>query len=409
MLSKSARPLKLSWTRACLPMLVCAAAGVPVAAMAQSGAGGREINSFDVTPRLGASYDSNVFQLNPSRFIGDTSDELLTPAVDASLSRTIGRNRLSLNGDVGYTLHRRYSSLDQLVLTASGNGTAALTAYCVASPSLTVSKQQNNLASAGAIKNSQTLQGYDVTVACQRPVGFYPSVTAGYQSVTNSQDQLDYVNQHTFRISGGIGYALPSVGSLLLSAGETRIRQPNRDRVEGIQDGSDVFNVGLTFNRAVAPRLSFSLGARYLSVDPLRAGTRPFSGLGYSGSVNYHPSPRFSIVAAANRDVTGSGDVAVSYVVASIYSLTATYAVSPRTNISASALYSNNNYRGENPIFFPVLRGSEHIVGLNGNVTRTIGQRIHLSGFVNYSSGDANGEFYDYTRFVGGASIGLRL
>ena len=409
MLSKPGMASKLGWTRVIGRMLVCAVAGIPVAAMAQSGAGGKEVNAFDVTPRVGVSYDSNVFQLNSTRFSGDTSDEIFTPAVDASLTRTIGRNRLSLNGDVGYTLHQHYSSLDQLVITASGNGTAALTAYCLASPSLSVSKQQNNLSGVSAIKNSQTFQDYDVTLACQRPAGFYPSVTVGYQAVTNSQEQLSLFNQHTLRVNGGVGYALSSVGSLLLSAGETRIRQPNGNQIENNQNGSNVFNIGLTFNRAVAPRLSFSLSARYLSVDPLRASTQAFSGLGYSESVNYHPSPRLSLVAAANRDVTGSGDVSVSYVLASVYSLTANYVLSPHTKISASALYSDNDYRGENPIFVPVLRGKERIAGLNGSVTRTVGQRLQVSGFLNYSSGNANGDFYDYTRFVGGASMGFRL
>lgn len=383
------------------------AGGVPAVADAQ--AGGQEINSFQITPRVGITYDSNVFQLNSNRFEGSSDDVVITPAVSASLNRTIGRNSASLNVDVGYSLYDRYRSLDQLVVSGSGNGTLALTAYCLALPNASLTRQQNNLAAAAAIKNSQTLQDYSVTLACQRPFGFYPSVTVGYQSATNSQEQLELFNQNTFRASAGVGYAVPTIGSLLLSVGTTRIRQPNRNDVEGVEEGSNVFNAGLTFNRAVAPRISFSLGARYLSVDPLRAGTEDFDGIGYSASVDYHPSPRLSLILAANRDVTGSGDVAVSYVLASSYSLTSVFNISPRTTANASVQYFDRTYRGENPLFVPFLRGEESGVAINGAVSRSIGQRIQASVFASYSRVGAQGDFYDYNRVQAGASVGVRF
>lgn len=384
-----------------------AAIVVPGAASAQ--AGGQEVNSFELTPRVAVTYDSNVFQINADRFGGPRDDIVVTPAVTASFNRTIGRNSVRVNADVGYTLHDRYSNLDQLVISGSGGGSLALTSYCLAFPNATVTKQQNNLTAASAIKNSQTFQDYTVTLSCRRPFGFYPSVTVGYQTVTNSSDTINLFNQHTLRYSGGIGYAVPSIGSLLFSVGEARIRQPNRDRLDGSEDGSNVLNAGVTFSRAVAPRLSFSAGARYLSVDPLRGATRGYNGVGYSASVDYHPSPSLSLIATADRDVTGSGDVAVSYVLASTYGVTAIYTLSPRTNFRASALYFDRNYRGESPIFFPFLRGKETGVTLSASVNRTIGQRISLSAFTNYTSLGAQGNFYDYNRVQAGVSAGLRF
>lgn len=382
---------------------------VAIPATAEAQAGGQEINSFTLTPRVGISYDSNVYQLNTDRFEGSSDDVLITPAVNAAFNRTIGRNSLSLNADVGYSLHDRYRSLDQVVISGSGRGTWALTSYCLAFPNATLTRQQSNLAAAAAIRNSQTYQDYSVTVACQRPVGLYPSVTIGYQSVTNGQDQLQFLNQHTFRASAGVGYALPSVGSLLFSVGTTRIRQPNRDELEGQEDGSDVFNAGVTFNRAVAPRISFAVGARYLSVDPIRSGTQKYDGIGYDASVDYHPSPRLSLIAAASRDVTGSGDVAVSYVLATTYSLTSVLRLSPRTTATASAQYFDRSYRGEDPLFFPFLRGDESGVAVNGTVTRSIGTRIQATAFASYTMVGARGDFYDYERVQAGASVGVQF
>lgn len=395
------------WKCDCL--LIAATLTIIVPGVASAQAGGQEVNSFELTPRVSAVYDSNVFQINPDRFSGPRDDVVVTPAVTASFNRTIGRNSLRVNSDVGYTLHNRYKNLDQLVISGSGSGSLALTSYCLALPNASVTKQQNNLTAASAIKNSQTFQNYTLTLSCQRPFGLYPSATVGYQTTTNSSDTFDLFNQRTLRYSGGLGYAVPSLGSLLLSVGETRIRQPNRDELEAVEDGSNVVNVGVTFSRAVAPRISFSAGARYLSVDPLRSGTQSYSGIGYNATVDYHPSPRLSLIANADRDVTGSGDVAVSYVLASVYGITGIYTLSARTNLRASAQYFNRNYRGENPIFFSFLRGEERGMTLSGSVNRTVGQRITLNTFINYTSSGAQGTFYDYNRVQAGVSAGFRF
>lgn len=380
---------------------------VPSGVRAQ--AGGREINSFSVTPRVATIYDSNVFQLNQSRFEGERSDTVLSPALGISFDRTIGRNSLSVNGDVAYEFHRRFSSLDQINLAASGRGTLAFSAYCTIGPSGTLTKRQNNNAGAGAIKNSQSAQNYAATLSCRRPFGFFPSITASYQSVTNSQDVLSLFNQHTTSISGGVGYAVPTVGSLLLSIGTSRIRQPNQDSLGGGENGSDVSNVGLAFDRAVAPRLSFSLGGRYLSVNPLRATTQDYAGAGYDASVNYHPSPRLSLIVSAGRDVTGSGDVSVSYVLASTYGLTTAFNLSPSTNFNLAAQHFDRNFRGENPIFFPIARGSERGESISGSLGHTLAHRIQLTAFASYTRLNALSRFYDYNRFQMGVSAGTRF
>lgn len=388
-------------------ILVAALAVVVAPGMASAQAGGQEVNSFTLTPRIGIIYDSNVFQINANRPSQPRDDIIVAPAINAAFNRTIGRNSVRVNADVAYDLYNRYSNLNQVVISGTGSGSLALTAYCLAFPAATVTKQQNNLTAASSIRNSQTFQNYAVTLSCQRPFGFYPSATVSYQTVTNSDDRLNFLNQHTFRYSGGVGYAIPSIGSLLLSVGQTRIRQPNRDALDGGQDGSDVLNAGLTFSRAVAPRLSLSAGVRYLSVSPLRAGTQSFDGIGYNASVDYHPSSRLSVAFAADRDVTGSGDVAVSYVLASTYTLTGNLTLSPRTSAKASAQYFDRSYRGENPVFFSFLRGNETGVTVSASVSRSVGQRISLSAFANYTTVNAQGNFYDYNRAQAGLSAGL--
>jgi len=380
--------------------------GTPSIALAQ--AGGHEVNALTVTPRVGVVYDSNVFQLNETRFSGDRSDTIVSPAIGVSFDRTIGRNNLSVTADLGYEFHRRFKSLDQADVSVSGRGSLGVTALCAVSPSGTWTVQQNNPGT-GAVKNSQAAQNYSATLSCQRPFGLFPSITASYQSTTNSQELLSLFDQHTASVSGGIGYALPAVGTLLISVGTTSIRQPNRRSVDGAADGSDVFNLGASFDRAVAPRLSFSVGARYLSVDPLRATTQDYVGAGYNASVNYHPSPRVSLVASASRDVSGTGDVAVSYVLASNYGLTGTVNLSQLTSFNLAAQRFHRTYRGENPIFFPVARGSESGASLTGSLSHTLAHRVQLSAFATYTNLDARSDYYDYKRFQMGLSAGARF
>ena len=388
-------------------VLAIGALDMPTVASAQ--AGGQEVNAFAVAPRVGVLYDSNVFQLNDDRFSGDRSDTVLSPAIDLSFNRTIGRNSLAVNADLAYDLHRRFKALDQFNIAASGRGTLAVSAFCVASPTGSVSVQQNNRSGNGATKNSQANQVYAATLSCRRPFGLYPSISVSYQSVTNGQELLEAFDQHTLSVSGGIGYAVPTLGSVLLSVGGTRIRQPNRALLDGMEGGSNVVNAGLTIDRAVAPRLSFSASARYLSVKPLRASTQDFAGPGYNATVDFHPSRRVSVIASVSRDVTGSGDAAVSYVLSSSYGLTGAFTLSTLTSFNLSAQHFDRDYRGEDPIYFPVLRGSERGETFTASVSRSVGRRVQLSAFANYTRLDARSDFYDYRRFQLGVSAGARF
>lgn len=376
---------------------------------ASAQAGGQRVNTVTVRATVGVVHDSNVLQINKARFDADLSDTVVSPGVAASISRTVGRNSFSLAASGAYDLHRRFKFLDQVNIAGSGEGTLALTAYCVFSPTGNLTVQQTNLSGAAAIKNAQTVQDYSGTFACRRPFGFFPSITVGYRAVTNSQATQALFDQHTLSASAGIGYAVPTIGSLLVSIGETRIRQPNRSPLDGGEDGSDVFGAGLAFDRAVAPRLSFSLGARYLSVDPLRATTPGFAGAGYSARVNYHPSPRITLSASALRDIAGSGDVAVSYVLATTYGLTGGVTLSRRTSFDLSLQRFDRDYRGESLIFFPVLRGRERGDTLGGGVTYLLGTRFQLRAFLLYTDIDAQGSFYDFNRLQLGLSAGARF
>ena len=46
---------------------------------------------------------------------------------------------------------------------------------------------------------------------------------------------------------------------------------------------------------------------------------------------------------------------------------------------------------------------------LSGSVNRTVGQRITLNTFINYTSSGAQGTFYDYNRVQAGVSAGFRF
>lgn len=367
-------------------------------------------NRIEITPRAELRYDSNVFQLNDDRIAGAADDWILTPGVALTVTRSFGRHSLDLTADAGYDFHRRYTGLDQVRVNIAGTGHLAVGAVCAADPAAAVRIQQNNDAQLDTTaRNSQTVQDYAITLACQRPAGFYPSVTLARTTVDNADPLRALVDQRTHRVEGGIGYARPSVGTLLLEYGREWIRQPNRDDLAGPSDGSDVTRYAATFTRAVAPRLSFQIGGSYLEVAPRGGTLRDYASGGYDVTVDYHPSPRYALVATATRDIAGSGDVAVSYVVDSRYGLRGVARFTNRASLAIAGEYADRQYRGEDPILYPTPRVREHETSVSGDMRYDLGQLLRLGAFARYSVVDAAGALYDYDRVQGGLSVAARF
>lgn len=368
-----------------------------------------EPNHLDITPRIQLGYDSNVFQLNENRIVGPAGDWVATPGIALTFARTIGRNSVDLSGDVGYDFHRRETQFDQVRVNVAARAHAALGGVCTADPSAKVRIQQNNDAQlATATKNSQTVQDYAITLACERTVGLYPSVTLSRQTVDNGDPLRSLVNQRSNGAQGGIGYVVPSIGSLLLEYGREWIRQPNEAFAFG-PDGSNVTRYAATFTRSVAPRLSFQLGGSYLEVDPRGNGLGKYASGGYTVTVDYHPSPSYSLVATATRDITGSGDVAVSYVIAQNYGLHGTARISGRASITAGVDYGIDRYRGEDPILYPTPRVRQRTTGLSTDMRYDLGQLIQLGLYARYTIVNAVADLYDYDRVQGGLSVAARF
>lgn len=379
--------------------------------------GAAPVNRIEVAPRVALAYDSNVFQLNEDRIAGKPSDTIVTPGIGLQVSRAIGRNSVDLSADIGYDLHRRYTTLDQIRVAVSGGAHLALGGVCTADPRADVRIRQNNDAAlATTAKNAQTVQDYALTLACQRAVGLYPSVTLTRGTVDNGDAARALVNQRSEGVEGGIGYAVPSIGALLLEYGAERIRQPNLPDAAGGDaglggglGGSDVTRYAATFTRAVAPRLSFQLGGRYLVVKPKAGGQDDFNGGGYDVTVDYHPSPRYALVLTADRDVSGSGDVAVSYVIDTRYALRGTAKLSSRARLSLSGEYADLHYRGEDPLLYPVPRVYEHAASVATDMRYDLGQAIELGLYARYAVVRSAGTLYDYDRGQGGLSVAARF
>jgi hypothetical protein len=367
-------------------------------------------NRIAISPTVRLAYDSNVFQLNPDRLTGGVSDWVTTPGVALQVTRSFGRHSIDLTADAGYDFHKRFTGLDQVRVNVQGRAHLAIGAFCTADPTAAVRIQQNNAAQLDTTaKNSQTVQDYAITLACQRPVGLYPSVTLTRSTVDNADPNRALVDQTAQGVAGGIGYAVPSIGSLLLEVGREWIRQPNRDDLAGASSGSDVTRYAATFTRAVAPRLSFQLGGRYLDVSPRGGGLRDYASGGYDVTVDYHPSPRYALIATATRDVAGSGDVAVSYVVENRYGLRGVARFSSKASLSIAGDYAERRYRGEDPILYPVPRVRERETSVSADLRYDLGQLIRLGAFVRYAVVDARGDLYDYDRTQGGVSVAARF
>ena len=302
-----------------------------------------------VSPTVRLLYDSNLLRQNDDLVTGKMYDVRITPAVDVTFRRQFGMHQLTVVGSAGYDFHRRYDFLDRERFTLRADGDLSVTGYCHARPRVRLDFAQANLADQGVIVgNTQRTQDYRLTVDCEKPHGFYPVATVGYLKTTNSADARRVFNIDTMMASAGIGYSKQSLGDVQLSVSYERFRRPNAsDAIPGLRDGAENYSAGILFRRSVAPRLSWQLNANYFKTKPRAEGLPSFSGLGYGAQINWHPSPRFSLLLDVDRSSRNQSNIGATYIIQTDIALRSNLRLGARSNISAGGSWSRRNFKGE--------------------------------------------------------------
>mgnify|MGYP000030508646 CR=1 FL=1 len=302
-----------------------------------------------VSPTIRALYDDNMLRQNDALIAGDKDDLRTTPSLDVTYRHQFGLHQLTVVGSVGYDFHQRFEFLDRERISMVADADLSVSGYCRARPRARLNFAQSNLSDQGVIQgNSQRTQDYNLTLACERPQGFYPVVTAGYLTTMNSADVRRRFDINTKTASVGLGYAVESIGALEISFDYQSFRRPHLDDANvSLRDGADNYTVAALFRRNVAPRLSWRAGITYIKTKPRSEGIGSFSGMGFQGQANWRPSPRLSVIWDVDRSSRNQSNSGATYIIQTDYALRLNMNVGARSNLTAGATLNKRRFKGE--------------------------------------------------------------
>ena len=314
-----------------------------------------------VRPTVRLLYDNNILRQNDELGTGEQDDLRITPSVDVTYRRRFGLHQLTVIGSAGYDFHQRFEFLDRERISLQADGDLSVAGYCHVHPRARLNFAQSNLSDQGVIDgNTQKTQDYRIAVDCEKPYGFFPVAAVGYLNTSNSASRRRVFDIDTSTAMAGIGYSKASLGEIRLAFQYERFRRPNADEaIAGLRDGAENYRAGILFRRAVAPRLSWQLGANYFRTKPRAPGIADFSGLGVEARAAYTPSNRLSIRFDVDRSSRNQSNTGATYIVQTDFTLRGNLKLGGRSGLSLGGTYSRRLFKGELQLDTPLLRRSD--------------------------------------------------
>lgn len=367
---------------------------------------------FGLVPSLRTAYDSNVL-----RFVdlNDTPRDNIrvTPGIDLTYRRQIGRLLVSVNGSAGYDFNSRFKFLNQSRVSVNGSAKAPIGSICAFSTDVDYNRatfdindiQSNDAQSqVGAVS---TIQSYSLNASCKRSAGFSPNAELSYQKLSNSQ--FRFLNIERYQGSGGLSYTAPSIGTLSLNAIYTRLRRPFISDLTGINDDTNIYGVALGLRRAVSPRLQISASGGISKAVPERTGVRRFTGASYNGTLVWLPNSRLTVSGTLARQVSGQNGISATYVIRDDYTLSAGYKVSAKSQFTLAGNRSKRDFRGGNLTPFLEPLRADRLNNLSANYAYDLTPKIRVAFGVSQRWRTADNPVYDYRSTVLTSSIGAHF
>lgn len=392
-----------------------AALGAATALIAASGAAAQAVDpaqeGIHVNAGLDVSYDSNAARSAGLILAnGRQSDERATPSLSVSISKTLGRNSLTLNASGGYDFYRRNKELNRERLGFDAD-LALVGGPCVINLQPSISRAQSDLGDIvpidipgrRSVRNTQTTQSYAGEVQCGDSYGLRPLITAAHTAGNNSEPLRRISNYRSNTYGAGVAYGDPIYGELSLRVTKQDTSYPDRPAIFGPGDFS-TRRVALNAQRSIGSTLTGSAGVSYVMVRPdSGSAARDFNGFGWNVGLTMSPSPDLRVNANTSRDISPSLGTDSLYQVNRSYSLGADYAFSDRLKANVSGSIDKVRYNGSGGVFGPVLANS-----LNHRLTASLSfipsQRLTYTLYGGYQDRETNNTIYNYHSYF----IGLR-
>ena len=386
-------------------LILCAAAG-GAPALAQSGAAPARQITIGVTGQ--ATYDSNTPQSGAifaeARGL-EREDVRFTPAVTIDAVIPIGRQTLSLGGSVGYDFYARNTQLNSERIGLDAAAGLKL-AGCDVGLSAGYSRRQTALGDffiLGPVTpdgvqadNVEDIKTVGANATCGDAIGIRPTASVSHTWVDNSNAFRTLSDSRSLSARAGVSYARPAFGSLSLFGSYARATYPGRDEI-GLAgaDSFETYGAGVRFSRDIGSRLRGVAEVSYTSADSGQDDVDDFSGITWSLQLTADVTDRLQGSFDVSRAIQPSNRIDATYSVTQSYGANFSYALGPRVQLTASALYRDRDLRGA------VLLGGfgiteDELTSFSAGARYQLNRRFSLNANVARESRRTNNEFFDY-------------
>ena len=279
---------------------------------------------LQATAGIDILYDDNVYRVD-DRIEDPTDDIIVTPWTELTYGKPIGRHDLFLRGRVGYDRFISEGQRSKLRLDTEAKAVIRFGATCSITPLASYRQQRADYGDLNQqTENLQRFTTLGADLGCERP-GFFP-VAAYRRDLTRNDDAFDYADQTSDSYTAGVGYNMPSLGTLTVF-----YERVNSDRKKlGIENRTNSY--GVRFRREVSPITQLDAEVRLLDVSSDSSAVGSYDGLGWDISISTGVVPRLKLTATTERSIVNDSLIASGFAIRTRHRLEGEFAISELTS-----------------------------------------------------------------------------
>jgi len=296
-----------------------------------------EAMGLQATAGLDLLYDDNVYRVD-DRIEDPTKDLIVTPWVELTYGKPIGRHDLLLRGRVGYDRFISEGQRSKLRLDTEAKAVIRFGATCSITPMASYRQQRADYGDINQqTENLQRFTTLGAELGCERP-GLFP-VASYRRDLTRNDDAFNYADQTSDTYLAGIGYNMPSLGTI--TAFYERVNSDRRKL--GIENRTNSY--GVRFKRAVSPITQIDAEARWLDVNSDSAAVGSYDGLGWDVSLSSSIVPRLKLTATTERSIVNDSLIASGFAIRTRHRMEGEFAISELTSAGLYGEWERRKFR----------------------------------------------------------------
>lgn len=350
------------------------AAGAP-ALHAQTGAANDDdarlkTMGLNATAGLDFLYDDNIYRVD-DRIENPTDDLIVTPWLELTYGKPLGRHDLLLRGKVGYDRFVSEGQRSKLRLDTEARATIRFGATCSITPMAAYRQQRADYGDLNQqTENLQRFTTLGADLGCERP-GLFP-VASYRRDLTRNDRRFDYADQTSDTYLGGVGYNRPSLGSFIAFYERVNSKRNNL----GIENRINSY--GLKFKRAVSPLTQVDADVRWLDVTSDSSTVGTYDGLGWAISLSSSIIPRLKLTARTERGIVNDSLIASGFAIRTHHRIDGAFAISELTSAGLYADWERRKFR-QDAALRPFSIQADRTRRFGAMLTRKLSNRAELS------------------------------